>query len=127
MRGGSGFPSSTSSVCFKKSYMETPETNPEGYARACALNYVNDYPSDFKNDPAMLRLTHGTGDDNVHYQNTLLLIDALQKAGKHFELMLYPPNEKPSTPMCAASIYGREANQSAHSQKSLTGQLVTSL
>ena len=38
----------------------------------------------------MLRLTHGTGDDNVHFQNTLVLIDALQKAGKNFELMIYP-------------------------------------
>ena len=38
----------------------------------------------------MLKLTHGTGDDNVHFQNTLQLVDALQKAGKQFELMIYP-------------------------------------
>lgn len=91
---------------YTERYMETPETNPEGYARACALNYVNDYPSDFKNDPAMLRLTHGTGDDNVHYQNTLLLIDALQKAGKHFELMLYPDG-----------LHGYRGYQGTHSLK----------
>ena len=38
----------------------------------------------------MLKLTHGTGDDNVHFQNTLRLADALQKNGKKFELMIYP-------------------------------------
>ena len=32
----------------------------------------------------------GTGDDNVHFQNTLQLVDALQKAGYQFELMIYP-------------------------------------
>ncbi len=77
---------------YTERYMETPETNPEGYARACALNYVSEYYEDFSGDgrPVMLRLTHGTGDDNVHFQNTLILIDALQKAGKRFELMIYP-------------------------------------
>ena len=75
---------------YTERFMETPQTNPDGYAKACVLNYVKDYPSDFHDDRAMLRLTHGTGDDNVHFQNTLVLIDALQKAGKHFELMIYP-------------------------------------
>ncbi len=41
-------------------------------------------------EPVMLKITHGTGDDNVHFQNTLLLIDALQTAGKKFEFMIYP-------------------------------------
>ena len=38
----------------------------------------------------MLRLTHGTGDDNVHLQNSLQLIDKLQSLNKDFELMFYP-------------------------------------
>jgi dipeptidyl-peptidase-4 len=38
----------------------------------------------------MLKLTHGTGDDNVHFQNTLQLIDALQQRAAFFELMIYP-------------------------------------
>ena len=38
----------------------------------------------------MLKLTHGTGDDNVHYQNTLQLIDALHKIGASFDFMVYP-------------------------------------
>ncbi len=109
---------------YTERYMETPETNPEGYARACVLNYVNDYPSDFSggrlcavndvgycpsdfgSDRAMLLLTHGTGDDNVHFQNTLILIDALQKAGKHFELMIYPDG-----------LHGYRGYQGAHSLK----------
>jgi dipeptidyl-peptidase-4 len=33
---------------------------------------------------------HGTGDDNVHYQNTELLINALVKNGKQFSMMAYP-------------------------------------
>lgn len=45
---------------------------------------------DMPEGAVMLKLTHGTGDDNVHFQNTLLLVDALQKAGKKFEYMVYP-------------------------------------
>lgn len=38
----------------------------------------------------MLKLTHGTGDDNVHFQSTMQLINELQKHGKKFEFMIYP-------------------------------------
>ena len=38
----------------------------------------------------MLKLTHGTGDDNVHFQNTLQLIDVLHQMGADFEFMIYP-------------------------------------
>lgn len=74
---------------YTERFMETPQTNAEGYARSCVLNYVEEFKSDFETAPALL-LTHGTGDDNVHFQNTLVLIDALQKAGKNFDLMIYP-------------------------------------
>ena len=91
---------------YTERYMETPQTNPDGYKAACALEYVSGYPVSILNEthglssslsgqekspsPVMLKLTHGTGDDNVHFQNTLQLIDALQKAGKSFDFMIYP-------------------------------------
>ena len=87
--------------------MDTPQNNPEGYKAACALNYVDGYPAEYSGkqegvqsaaagscnsctEPVMLKLTHGTGDDNVHFQNTLQFIDALQKSGKKFDFMIYP-------------------------------------
>jgi dipeptidyl-peptidase-4 len=55
------------------------------------LNYVDGYPTDYSTDESvMLKLTHGTGDDNVHHQNTLQLLDALHRAGKKFDFMIYP-------------------------------------
>ena len=77
---------------YTERYMDTPQNNPEGYSVSRVLNYVDGYPAEYGNgtESAMLRLTHGTGDDNVHFQNTLQLIDALQKAGKKFDLMVYP-------------------------------------
>ena len=47
-------------------------------------------PMPTRTDTVMLKITHGTGDDNVHHQNTLLLLDALHKAGKKFDFMIYP-------------------------------------
>ena len=79
---------------YTERYMGTPQDNPEGYAAACALRYVKSYPVSAKDTlssrPVYLKLTHGTGDDNVHFQNTLQLVNALHRAGKSFELMIYP-------------------------------------
>ena len=81
---------------YTERYMETPQTNPEGYEDAMVLRYVDGYTATYKAgesasvDPVMLKITHGTGDDNVHHQNTLQLINALHKAGKKFDFMIYP-------------------------------------
>ena len=56
--------------------------------RACRQR--RDGVSALGRNAVMLKLTHGTGDDNVHHQNTLLLVDELHKAQKKFELMIYP-------------------------------------
>lgn len=70
---------------YTERFMDTPQANPEGYDAACVLNYVAD-----ASHKGYLKLTHGTGDDNVHFQNTLQLIDALQKSCRRFDLMIYP-------------------------------------
>lgn len=72
---------------YTERYMDTPQSNPEGYKHSSVTGKASLYRD---NDGAILYLTHGTGDDNVHLQNTMQLIDALQKEGKHFELMVYP-------------------------------------
>lgn len=86
---------------YTERFMDTPQNNPEGYKAACALNWIDKYPVGFGANatvpaagasvsPVMLKLTHGTGDDNVHFQNTLQLIDKMQKGNKNFEFMIYP-------------------------------------
>ena len=76
---------------YTERYMDTPQNNPEGYEVSKVLNYIDGYPVDYESDGSvMLKLTHGTGDDNVHHQNTLRLIDAMHKAGKNFDFMIYP-------------------------------------
>jgi len=57
--------------------------NREGYDRGSPLSYV-------KGLRGNLLLIHGGGDDNVHYQNTEMLINALVAANRPFEMMEYP-------------------------------------
>lgn len=68
---------------YTERYMSTPQLNPEGYERASVIAGAKDLEGH-------LVLLHGTLDDNVHMQNTIQLVYALQQAGKDFELMLYP-------------------------------------
>ena len=79
---------------YTERYMGTPQDNPDGYREARTLEYADSYPASCTDTaataPVYLKLTHGTGDDNVHFQNTLQLADSLQRAGKSFELMVYP-------------------------------------
>jgi dipeptidyl-peptidase-4 len=68
---------------YTERYMRTPSANPQGYASTSVVGAA----------PALsgrLVLVHGAIDDNVHPANTMKLALALQRAGKQFELMLYP-------------------------------------
>ena len=68
---------------YTERYMLTPQNNPEGYK-------VSSPAQAAKNLRGKLLLIHGAIDDNVHMQNTMQFVYELQKAGKPFQLMLYP-------------------------------------
>jgi len=92
--GGGVYDWSLYDTHYTERFMDTPQNNPDGYARTRAVdhakNYVTKNDSNIGLDPVMLKITHGTGDDNVHYQNTLQLIDALHKVNAKFDFMVYP-------------------------------------
>ncbi|MBO4768209.1 MAG: prolyl oligopeptidase family serine peptidase, partial [Bacteroidales bacterium] len=74
---------------YTERYMDTPQVNPEGYASTRVMERVS--KSGYKGDRTnMLRITHGTADDNVHFQNTLQLVDQMEKDCKDLELAIYP-------------------------------------
>ena len=76
---------------YTERYMDTPQNNPEGYKVSKVLRYVSGYPTEYaQKDSVMLKITHGTGDDNVHHQNTLQLINVMHRKGKKFDFMIYP-------------------------------------
>ncbi|MBM3985690.1 MAG: hypothetical protein FJ296_08410, partial [Planctomycetes bacterium] len=68
---------------YTERYMSTPARNPEGYARTSVIGAAAELRGH-------LVVTHGEMDDNVHLQNAVQLVWALQKAGKDFEFVLYP-------------------------------------
>lgn len=68
---------------YTERYMRRPQNNQEGYDSTSVVEAADQLHGE-------LLLIHGTMDDNVHLQNTLQLANALQQAGKSFELMLYP-------------------------------------
>jgi dipeptidyl-peptidase 4 len=70
---------------YTERYMLTPQENPEGYDATSAVKAA-------KNLHGRLLLVHGLMDDNVHAQNSLRLVRALQQANKQFEMMAYPEN-----------------------------------
>jgi dipeptidyl-peptidase-4 len=71
---------------YTERFMDTPAENPEGYKNTSVLTYADKYKG-------LLRIVHGTTDDNVHMQNSIQLINKLEDLGKHFEMMVYP-NER---------------------------------
>lgn len=73
----------TYDTIYQERYMDTPQNNPEGYAKGSPITYASGLEGN-------LLLIHGTGDDNVHYQNCELLVNELIKHGKIFSQISYP-------------------------------------
>ena len=68
---------------YTERYMNLLENNLEGYEASSLINYA-------KNLKGELMIFYGTNDNNVHPANSLQLIQALQKAGKSFEVQVGP-------------------------------------
>ena len=68
---------------YEERYMGLPEENPEVYKECSPISHA-------KKLTGNLLLIHGTGDDNVHYQGTEMLINELVKYRKKFQMMSYP-------------------------------------
>ncbi|MHB1543342.1 MAG: S9 family peptidase [Gammaproteobacteria bacterium] len=70
---------------YTERYMGTPETNPDGYHASSDVRSAARLR-------AHLLLVAGTGDDNVHWQNTLQFIQALTRADRPYRLLIFPNN-----------------------------------
>ncbi len=68
---------------YTERYMGLPQDNKEGYRNSSPVFSADSLRG-------MLYLVHGTGDDNVHFQNSVQMADALIDAGKMFHFMMYP-------------------------------------
>jgi dipeptidyl-peptidase-4 len=68
---------------YTERYLGLPSENPEGYRRSSPVFSAANLRS-------RLLLIHNLQDDNVLFQNTVQMADALQRAGRPFEMMIYP-------------------------------------
>ena len=68
---------------YTERFMRTPQENPEGYDLNSPLNYAERLKG-------KLLLVHGSADDNVHFQNTMRMVEALVQANKQFDWAVYP-------------------------------------
>ena len=68
---------------YTERFMRTPQENPSGYDDNSPFNYPELLKGDYL-------LVHGSGDDNVHVQHTMRMVEALIQADKQFDWAIYP-------------------------------------
>ncbi|MNF27880.1 Prolyl tripeptidyl peptidase precursor [compost metagenome] len=71
---------------YTERYMQTPQENPSGYDENSPINHVDKLKGKFL-------LIHGSGDDNVHVQNSMQMMEALIQANKQFDSQIYPDKD----------------------------------
>mgnify|MGYP000161708800 CR=1 FL=1 len=89
---------------YTERFMRTPQENPEGYDENSPLNYPELLQGDYL-------LVHGSGDDNVHAQHSMRMVEALVQANKQFDWAIYPDKNH--------GIYG--GNTRVHLFNKMTG------
>ena len=80
-------------------YNDLPQDNPAGYDDNSPINFA-----DRLSDRTQLLIMHGTADDNVHVQNTMEMCHALNRAGKQYDMMIYPDQNHSMYPSYATNI-----------------------
>jgi dipeptidyl-peptidase-4 len=68
---------------YTERYMGTPQSNPEGYRSSSVMSHVETLAGH-------LMIVHGGNDENVHFRHSARFIDALNKARKPYELLMFP-------------------------------------
>ncbi len=68
---------------YTERFLGLPKDNAKGYDENSPLNYAERLQGNYL-------LIHGTGDDNVHFQNSAEMVEKLENAGKQFEFRIYP-------------------------------------
>ncbi len=68
---------------YTERYLALPKDNAKGYDDNSPLNFADQLKGNYL-------LIHGTGDDNVHFQNSAEMVEKLENAGKQFEFRIYP-------------------------------------
>lgn len=68
---------------YTERFMRTPAENQTGYDSNSPINFIHLLKGNFL-------LIHGSGDDNVHYQNSMEMINALVRENKQFDMFIYP-------------------------------------
>jgi len=90
---------------YQERYMGLPEQNKQGYHDGSPINFAQGLTGH-------LLVVHGSGDDNVHFQGTEMLINKLVELGKPFDFMDYPNrthsiSERPGTSYHVYSLIAR--------------------
>lgn len=84
---------------YTETYNGLPQDFPEGYDDNSPLNF-----SERLSPRTRLLLIHGTGDDNVHLQNTIEMARRLNSQGAHYDMMIYPDQNHSMMPDDMANV-----------------------
>ena len=95
---------------YTERYLKTPQLNPGGYDDNSPVQFAQNLKGKYL-------LVHGTGDDNVHFQNSIAWVDAMIKANKDYQTLYYPNRNH--------GIYG--GNTTLHLYRQLTNFVLANL